>query len=320
MTEDSGGSRGETMFQYRICDCFISSSIELPELIPSKEKNTHVHFELSQNGSFTDTTKISWFHDWKFPLETIPWLKLGRSGNNYILRFQDLAEFQISENLTHITARTSSQTPPHTLRHLLYDQVIPLIFSHGGKIVLHASAVRSKNGAILFADNSGLGKSSIAAFLSQHTFSLLSDDFVLINKQLQAIPSYPGCRLSPQYLKSYPQNKTSTPVCHYNDKRRVAATFTSTPTPLQLIFCLESSESAQPKITQLKKRDAMVSLLKLCFRLDLKKESSSSYEFTQLSKIIESTPVFKLHYPKNEQSLPLVQELIEDLSVVSKAG
>lgn len=66
-------------------------------------------------------------------------------------------------------------------------------------LTLHASAVRTKHGAVLFCGRSGAGKSTHAAAMAAWGFNILADDVtpIRITSQglLLAIPGYPTLRL-----------------------------------------------------------------------------------------------------------------------------
>src|ERR1051325_4226430 len=69
---------------------------------------------------------LAWFHQWAFP-DGRPWVAFGRDAAGYRLRFQNLADFDIFPAARSIRCHARADTPLHTVRHLLLDQVLPLV-------------------------------------------------------------------------------------------------------------------------------------------------------------------------------------------------
>ena len=94
------------------------------------------------------------------------------------------------------------------MRHLLLDQVMPLVLSRD-RLVLHASAVATPAGAAAFIGFTGAGKSTLAASLSAAGFPILSDDCLVIERDgrgFLARPFYPGARLWPDSVHAVGAN------------------------------------------------------------------------------------------------------------------
>jgi hypothetical protein len=68
-----------------------------------------------------------------------------------------------------------------------------------GAVLLHASAVVMKGKAVVFAGDSGSGKSTTAAMLHRHGYTILADDVTELANG-HALPSIPAVRLWPDVL------------------------------------------------------------------------------------------------------------------------
>jgi ABC-type multidrug transport system fused ATPase/permease subunit len=99
------------------------------------------------------------FHHWLLPDGTL-WLQFYRTPAGYLLRFTDLAEFEISADGQTIACWPSAEISDGTIQHLYLNQVLPLALSQQGKLVFHASAVQIGAGAVAFMGPSGRGKST----------------------------------------------------------------------------------------------------------------------------------------------------------------
>jgi hypothetical protein len=202
-----------TAFYYRLDGIILRSNLPLPELIAANSNDdSDYDFYLSApmiqpDYDISCNVKVR---------EGLYLLKLGKQAADFILRFNEIADFRISEASQEIQCNPSRDIDVNVLRHLLLDYVLPCVLNLHGKIVLHASAVATDKGAVAFIAPSGTGKSSLVSVFCQHGIALLADDRVVVEKQSEnfsLIPAYPGLRLwSPmvEVLWQQPQEIVST--------------------------------------------------------------------------------------------------------------
>ena len=162
------------MALYQVCDLVLASETPLPELRVGEVGRPNFAFKLVLSPTL-EYGPVEWFHRWSLPDEET-WMSFGRVGRDYLLRFTDLADYVIRIEEREIYCYPNPDTPLETIRHLLLDQVIPLVLSSQGKLVLHASAVATPEGAIAFIGSTGRGKSTLAASFTKRGFPLLTDD------------------------------------------------------------------------------------------------------------------------------------------------
>jgi hypothetical protein len=177
---------------YKICTYTLDSNIRLPELAWIDKGESEYAFRLLATHA-DERAPAHWFHQMR-STEGDVWLSLGRQGSDYLLRFPELADFLVSADGREICCRPVASTPLRTIKHLLYDQVFPLLLSKRGRLVAHASTIAMPDGAIAFVGMTGRGKSTLATSFSMHGFPFITDDCLLIeeeNGQLFASPSYP---------------------------------------------------------------------------------------------------------------------------------
>ena len=97
------------------------------------------------------------FHTWAFPDGTL-WTEFYRVGGGYLLRFPELADFEVAAEGREVTCFPVPEVSEATSQHLYLNQVLPLVLSKLGKLVFHASAVEVAGGAIAFAGRVGSGQ------------------------------------------------------------------------------------------------------------------------------------------------------------------
>jgi len=192
------------MQQYRIADAIVESNISLPEAKTAfgQEPECAFHWMLPQDAPPPSAAP---FHEWLGPSGE-PFVWFFRHGSGYRIRFRRFADFLVSNEADEVHCYPLPEVPLDTVRHLLLDLVLPLVLSRRGRLCLHASAVVTPDGAVLFVGKSGLGKSTLAAYLAQQGFAVLCDAFVVLSQQRAhtlVVPSYPGVRLWPIPFQLY---------------------------------------------------------------------------------------------------------------------
>src|SRR5215469_10208547 len=207
---------------YSICNVALESDLSLPELEWAKSHTPGIRFLMTRT-ALSDGADCEWLHAWTLPDGT-PWLEIGRQAGRYLLRFEAMVDFAVSRDAREILCYADSDTPPETLRHLLLDQVLPLVLSSRGQLVVHGSAVSTSEGTIAFVGESGSGKSTLASSFTEEGVAVLTDDCLLLEEKegcLTAVPSYPGVRLWPKVVDAMLGKGRDLPeVAHYTEKKR----------------------------------------------------------------------------------------------------
>jgi hypothetical protein len=289
--------------RYRISDIVLSSDIAVPELEAVGDAPDW-HFTLSDRRPVT--ARPQWFHRWRNPGEG-PMLSFGRVPAGYLLRFHGRADFAIDFASRAIVGWRRPKATLATLRHLLIDQVVPLVLSRD-RLVLHASAVATPSGAVAFVGYTGAGKSTLAAALAIGGLPILADDCLVVEparRGFVARPFYPGVRLWADSVRAVGASpRASAPVAHYTRKRRLDArdlSCESRAVPLRRIFVLD--RPAKPRqntpllLTRLRGVDALLRLLECTFQLDITDAGAVRRTFERQSQLVRAVPVDRLTFP-----------------------
>jgi hypothetical protein len=171
---------------YRAFGLNIASELELPELrsgLETSEPNVHIC--------------------WGAVPETLPEPEVRASGvlfqaapERFLLRL-DHVRFLV-QNGSEIRVERLADNDAQ-LRVFLLGSCFGALLHQRGLLVLHASAVQTPKGAVLFAGVSGAGKSTTLGAFLQRGYSLLSDDLAAIHLgedgHLVVEPSIPRTRL-----------------------------------------------------------------------------------------------------------------------------
>jgi hypothetical protein len=302
---------------YRICDLVLTSNIVLPELSPARAFDVECQFELLPAGN-PSADDVDWFHHWTIEENgEEDWLRFARTGEGYLLRFPACGDFFVSADAAKIQCRPLPGKPEVTVRHLLLDQVLPLVLSRRERIVLHASAVLTGHGVIAFAGKSGQGKSILAASFAQEGCPLLSDDCLVLRAEhgrWTAIPSYAGVRLWPSAAgELLREEMRAADVAHYTIKRRFDDTqvlpFASGPAPLRRLFFL-ADDAGEVSLEKLSPGRTIMALVGFAYNLDIKDAAFLRRQFDAVVRLTEEAPAYAIHYPREFTSLPAVREAI----------
>lgn len=125
------------------------------------------------------------------------------AAGDLFLRFTDGTEFQISaggRNIGLIAA--PEQYTTGDLAAYALGPVLAVALHLQGAALLHASAVVLRNRAVLFAGDSGSGKSTIAALLQREGYTVLSDDVTEVSETLTVAAAMPAIRLWPDAVRA----------------------------------------------------------------------------------------------------------------------
>lgn len=312
--------------RYSLCGFALVSDGRIPELdetgsvSPAVDRLINIHLSVVGR-QFPAPSE--WFVRLDLP-NGEPWSARARTTDGYLLRFLELADFQVDRAGQHISCVSRHPaTSDLTIRALLLDHVIPPVIALRGRYVLHAAAVRTAAGVCVFAGDSGAGKSTIAAQLTAAGGHFLTDDCLVIDEQggtMVAWASHPSIKLRDDAMQFLSLGSESEPVAEYTTKRRVpsssfGAEFPLGPLPLARLYFLTRGEddvvaTAQPLIQRLSSSAAFMKLVKHSIRLDSVDRGLLEREFQFTRRIVDSVPAALLSLPNDLSKLRLAHDAI----------
>jgi hypothetical protein len=257
------------------------------------------------------------FHTWTFPDGTL-WTEFHRTNGGYLLRFPDLADFQVSADGLHVTGFPAPGVSEATSQHLYLNQVLPLVLSKLGKLVFHASAVEVAEGAVAFVAESGRGKSTLAASFAVNGFRFLTDDGLVLEPTAdgyEVLPSHPSIRLWADSEAALIQPGTETaPAVSYTAKARFLAgegvRFCDQPRPLRRVYFLGDGSAETVTFERLRPAEALVEWVKHSFLLDIEERPRLASHFDQVARLADLPLHYRLDYPRRFEDLVRIREAI----------
>lgn len=309
---------------YRIFDIAVASNIPLAGLAASSKQQADVTVVFCP-GEAADVRGFNWIHQWKNAQQAVT-MACARRGDEYLLRFPRLADFHVRWTDSCIRVYPQAGADASAAVQMLLDQVIPRMLFHGGRTVLHASAVVLPDGtAAAFVGDTGRGKSTLAASLYQAGARLMSDDCLLIEQNgtgVAGIPAYSGLRLWPDSFAALAFGAGQLAVGEsVNGKRRLEIknpAGADDRVALSALFLLGATDVAPRDdsiaIARVTGSSMMMALIEAAFVLDLVSPDAARRNFRLLGAIAhQDTPVFSLNFPRRHAFLPQVRAAVERL-------
>jgi hypothetical protein len=169
----------EKACHYSVFGLQVASSVDLPELVAG--------------GGATDVTiQVA-----PVPERLVDPVVSGRfvqaSPGRFRLEVPGVASF-LATGGTDVSIALAPGAAPVHMRQFLYGSVLGAVLHQRGVLPLHASAVSDGERAILFAGESGHGKSTLAAAMIDAGYRLLADDVTAV-RGMVASPAYPQLKL-----------------------------------------------------------------------------------------------------------------------------
>ena len=257
------------------------------------------------------------FHEYRFEDGTV-WTEFYRSETGYLLRFPDLADFEVSASGESVVAYPAIGTDELTLEHLYINQLVPLALSRQGKPAFHASVVTVPGGCVAFLGKTGMGKSTLAASFALEDATFLTDDALLIDESngIRAMPSHASVRLWGDSVEALVDDgrDQGRSYISYSSKARLLAgdalRYTSTPVPLIAAYVLGDNEPEQVMIEPLIGTGHHMAWVENSFLLDIKDKGLLARHFDWTHRISARVPTFALDYMRDYGMLAGVRHAI----------
>lgn len=200
----------------------------------------------------------------------------------------------------------------------LLNTVMAVLLFQRGRIVLHGSGVSIDDKAVVFVGGKGAGKSTLATYLNDAGYPLLSDDVcsVAVNnkKKYELAPSFPQVKLwgdAMEYFNLNPlkYNKAN----NYSEKYLVVSglNFMDSPVELGAIVVLTFGDNVGVK--RLSGYQGLKALLPHCMlnRFFYRQPQALTKRiYLQMTTLLQQVPVFQLVRPEKLQALP---DVVADL-------
>jgi hypothetical protein len=204
----------------------------------------------------------------------------------------------------------------------LFGWGLAAILHQRGYLPLHASAVATNQGVIVFCGKPGAGKSTIAAALNKYGFELVSDDklaVVLQDQNIMVYPSFPQLRLWDDAIKHLEISMDGAlPLADDAEKFIVPmlSSFTNRVLPLRAVYILTPSDVENVNIIRLQGMEKFnVLMLHTYGRRFLSGLGVQAGHFQLASSVASKIQVAKIFRPCDRFALDdLVELVVKDIT------
>mgnify|MGYP000409081336 CR=1 FL=1 len=290
------------MHYYTAFGLSIQSDIEIPVLVKTEPKAIDVNII---------TGNVS-----KRGLDKPRGIKPNRqiADNEVWLHVPEVARYHVS-NGNRILVDPFEKS--HTKNIILYllGTCFGAIAHQRNNLVIHGNAIRFGDHCVIFAGQSGNGKSTLAAAFYQKGFEILADDVSVIDGEGHAQPSYPQMKLWPDTAEKLNVDITELEhVCVGFDKYAYPLTegFCSTPLPVKAIYILNTHDKDSFIFEEVKGIDKFFPIKKNTYRKGLLKGLGlKKQHLTLSSKFASNIRVINITRPTKGFEIEKLVTLIE---------
>lgn len=295
------------MFRYRLQQRVLTSDCALPFLTPlSGDEEPHIEIRLRSRGIAPAPRGTSpWFSSEVAATEGHPSIVIDRDEqNDAIVRFADGTTFHVRAAGQAIAVLTA---PEHytdsDLAAYALGPVLGIALHLEGAVLLHASAVVLGGKAIVFAGDSGSGKSTTAAILHRQGYPVISDDITEIASG-GAIASLPALRLWPDVVRALYGDDAAFPdrAPSWDKKLITVDAMEGEPRPIAAILFLDPRRGPAPRLEPLSAKEGWLQLMANVYTARLPGREMAIKIFTTTTSLAAQTPMYVFTPPALESS------------------
>ena len=228
----------------------------------------------------------------------------------YLLRLDNIANYYVT-NGCEIVVQPHASCSDSLIRLYLFSQCIGALLHQRHQLILHASAIATDQGALIFMGPSGSGKSTLAAGLIDTGYKLLAEDLCALEfspgRGFQVLPGMAQLRLWHDTIQQLGHNKKLMQrVWQKEDKysRLLQDELASVPTALKMIYLLNPADVETVEITPLSLPEMTAAIVKNVFRGEYTQALGVQKRlFRQTAELIRAGQICQLTRPRNGFSL-----------------
>lgn len=202
---------------------------------------------------------------------------------------------------------------------VLVRRILPRVAIRYGAVALHAAAAAKGDRALLLAGPSGAGKSTTSAALGAAGWDVLSDDISILwdHNAPRIAPATTGiCVWEDSFAALDLPAQRSMPMPGYAGKQRFVPghEITTASIPLNAIVLLDRTDVArEPTLAPVPPVEALGCSTRERIRFNPAETTGAELRetFAALSAVVQVVPCYRLSYPPNYGSLPIIVERLE---------
>jgi hypothetical protein len=246
----------------------------------------------------------------------------------YLLNLRRVGRFQVQDG-KEIVIQPMEGVEEDTIRTFLLSACLGNLLHQRKLFAVHCSGVHTEKGAVLFAGNSGMGKSTLVSAFLQRGYKILADDMLAltINEQGQviALPGFPQVKLWADSAAALGRSTAGLRRVMSEYEKYVAPErerFDPSPTPLRAMYFLRIHNRPELLLEPMTHSVRFNSMLDNTWqKLALPGMGLREWHFLTAARIASLTYAARLTRPQEPLELGKITDMIEaDLQIEHQLG
>lgn len=268
----------------------IESELSLPELFPGTSESPDVHIRYGKVPSSLSNQSyknLTW--------EAVP--------GKFIIHIHKIAKYFVQDGQDIIIERFPHSSDEDVRTFLLGSPLGALLYQRG-LFVLHASAIQTQHGAVLFTGRSGSGKSTLTSAFLQRGYAMLSDDISGIDlhteRSPRVLPAIPQTKLWPDVVSKLDINQSGLKCMRKGmDKLQMPIEgYCRQALPIFAVYVLTSHNQPALKIEPVSNNNQFTWLIKNTYRKRIMYGLGlQTHHFKNVAALVDVAKVFQVSRP-----------------------
>lgn len=235
----------------------------------------------------------------------------------FLVRYERVARYLVTGGREIVVEPVEGVSEGDVRLYLLCSPMGALLLQRG-LLPLHASAISTPRGAMLFMGEPGSGKSTLAAEYRRRGFHVLADDISVISFNEEGLPwvspGFPQFKLRPEVLDELGEKSGKLPQLTSDfDKVTLAfpGEFESTPMAVACIYLVQPSAGAGIEIQAVGALSRVSYLIENTYRLSFVKSLGlQQSHFRQVARLAERVRLTRVIRPQDKFLIEKLADLI----------
>jgi hypothetical protein len=247
-------------YLYTVYGLLVAASFPFPELLPTRESGTPD--VIIRYGEVPECLEEVAGHGVLYQANP----------HQFLFRLDSVAHYLV-QNGSEIIVEQAPGSDESEMRLFLLGSCLGALLHQRGILALHASAIQTPQGAVLFAGRSGVGKSTLLSAFLRRGYGMLADDIAGLvqdaSGQVMVLPAYPNTKLwhdAAEHLEhpvdTLPRIRPQLAKYHIP----VGEQFSPTPARLSHVYILAAVNKTEMALTPLEKFGAFRALVNHTYR------------------------------------------------------
>ncbi len=236
--------------------------------------------------------------------------------DTFLIDIEGVARYLVT-NGNKITIQIHAGATENAVRNFLLGSAFAALLQQRKLLTLHASAIETPKGAVLFSGRSGHGKSTLMSQFGQQGYTMISDDITaveLVDGQAVARPSFPRTRLTEMSITKLKLTQSYDRIGSSIEKYHVPVdVIASKPVPIHAVCFLDLTDVPEPTLDMMDRKSALRDVVRLTYRANFMKAMQlAPVQFEIASSVVQQSEFCTVTRVGNKRSFDQTFTLISE--------